>query len=518
MPSSTPSSALTTFIAQATQQLGGNAVVQPRAGRLPYQRDANFMLASLPAVVVLPHSSAQVQWCVQRCLALGLPYTARGAGTGLSGGGLALKEGVLISLARMNQVLAFEPHQRRVLVQAGLANAALNAYLAAEPRNTQGLYYAPDPSSQVVCTLGGNWAENAGGVHCVKYGMTVDHVLGLQWVTPKGELVETSAGTNPYATAGGVDWNALLVGSEGTLGLLTQAWLALHPKAPHTAVALLAFDALEAAADAVNALFLEGLDPAAVELIDALTVQCVNHTFNVGLPQAAQAVLLVELDAFSAEHLALQQQRLTQAVAPYQPSQQRWATTAAAMAQLWKARKGAVASYGQLAPAFYIMDPVIPRQRVGQALLAIGAIAQQHGLRIANVFHAGDGNLHPHLFYDPYNPQQVAAVHQASHAIMHLCLQLGGTLSGEHGIGWEKVGYMPQAFSPASLEPMYWVQAALDDTGLCNPTKLLPTKRFCGEGNCQHGPNQGPMAPTASSTTAVGGTTSQALTQQGLWV
>jgi glycolate oxidase len=478
------------------------------------------MLASLPAVVVLPSSTAQVQWCVQQCVALGLPYTARGAGTGLSGGGLALKEGVLISLARMNQVLAFEPHEHRVLVQAGLANAALNAYLAAEPRNTEGLYYAPDPSSQVVCTLGGNWAENAGGVHCVKYGMTVDHVLGLQWVTPKGEVVETSAGTNPYA-AGGVNWNALLVGSEGTLGLLTQAWLALHPKAPHTAVALLAFDALEAAADAVNALFLAGLDPAAVELIDALTVQCVNRTFNVGLPQAAQAVLLVELDAFSAEQLALQQQRLTQAVASYHPSQQRWATTAAAMAQLWQARKGAVASYGQLAPAFYIMDPVIPRQAVGQALLAIGAIAQQHGLRIANVFHAGDGNLHPHLFYDPYNPQQVAAVHQAAHAIMHLCLQLGGTLSGEHGIGWEKVGYMPQAFSPASLEPMYWVQAALDASGLCNPTKLLPAKRFCGEGasSCQHGLSHGAGDGWGGlGTTVGGGTTSQALTQQGLWV
>ena len=489
MPAS--SSNLSEFLTLAEKMLGKQAVLHTLPQRFPYERDANFMLATLPACVVLPSTTTQVQWIVKTCNLLGIPYTARGAGTGLSGGSLAVSEGgVIISFAKMNHLLEIDWEAGCANVQAGLVNAKLNTALA-----PHGLFYAPDPSSQSACTFGGNWAENAGGIHCAKYGVTTDHTLSLCWVTPQAEIVWTNPEKTPFA-ANGLNLRQVLIGSEGTLGLLCEAWVKLLPKPTHIAVALMAFGSLEAASNAVSAIIQAGINPAALELIDALTVQCVNKAFGVGLPETAQAVLLAELDAFQAEELAYLLTTLEATIAPFLPLSVETATHPDRIAKLWKARKGAVASYGNISPAFYVMDPVIPRSKLAETLTAINAIAEKYALVIANVFHAGDGNLHPHLMFDPANAPQVEAVKQASHEIMHLCVKVGGTLSGEHGIGLEKQGYLSDELSPASIAWMRALQASIAPEGLCNANKILPLKGFCSEGGHGH--------PPATSTTASG--------------
>lgn len=494
------------FISLATQYLGDTAVLNTLPQRYPYERDANFMLATVPACVVLPTNTQQVQWIVKTCNALGLSYTARGAGTGLSGGSLAVStNGVIISFAKMNKLLAIHPERGCAHVQAGLVNAKLNHALA-----PHGFFYAPDPSSQSACTFGGNWAENAGGIHCAKYGVTTDHTLSVCWVTPQGEVVWSNAQQTPFADP---VWNIrqLLIGSEGTLGILCEAWVKILPKPTFVAVAQVAFGTLAAAAQAVSAIIQTGINPAALELIDALTVDCVNKAFGVGLPATAQAVLLVEVDAFVQEELTYLLTALEAAVRPFDPLNIETATDADRIALLWKARKGAVASYGQLSPAFYVMDPVIPRSQLAPTLTAINAIAARYQLVIANVFHAGDGNLHPHLMFHPQDVEQIERVKQAAHEIMHLCVSVGGTLSGEHGIGLEKQSYLPDELSAESIDWMRRIQQAIAPEGLCNANKILPLKGFCSEGHgggCSHSQQAGTIRPLSP----------QALANADLWI
>jgi glycolate oxidase subunit GlcD len=479
------------FLAQLAQTVGPKFVLTAPSVLQAYQCDACTLLTATPAAVVLPNSTQQVAAIVKACVQFGIPYVARGAGTGLSGGALALDHSVIIGLNRLNKLLNLDHRMHRATVQTGLVNAWLTK--AAEPF---GLFYAPDPSSQSACTLGGNIAENAGGIHCLKYGVTTDHVLGLTWVTPEGEVLALG-GT--HRRGHGLNLTGLMVGSEGTLGIATEATLQLLLKPANTVVILAAFAQTVHATQAVSQLIQQPIQPSALEFMDAATVTAVNQAFPaVNLPAGCQALLLIELDggAVTVRHrveatMALLQQHQCQTPVrvAHHPDER---------AALWKARKGAVAAYGRIAPAFYLHDAVIPRSQLTQAIEGIAAIGQQFNVPVASVFHAGDGNLHPHIFYDPQQPEQLPSVMAAGDAIIKLCVGLGGTLSGEHGIGVEKQAYMSMVYPQASLDWMLGLKQTLDPHGLANPNKILPQRRTCGE---VHAPMYG-----------------QALLDKGLWV
>ncbi|MFM7389255.1 MAG: FAD-binding oxidoreductase [Vampirovibrionales bacterium] len=450
---------------------------------LVYERDTNYIHAEVPRLVALPRTTHEVQQWVRLCSDYGVPYTARGAGTGESGGSVASKGGVLVSFARMNQLISVDTKHHTARVQAGMVNGELNQAL-----QSVGLCYRPDPSSQKACTLGGNWAENAGGLHCVKYGVTSDHVLSLQWVTPDGRVCETAPTPAIVSPEGVLDITPALVGSEGTLGLLTEATVKLLPLPPAMAVVLMSFASIRDACQTVATIMATALpSPAALELMDAPTVRCVNQAFNVGLPTQAEAVLLLEVDGQSPEEVTAQLEALRPCWEAFHPLDVQEATSSARIQQLWAARRGAAASYGLITPALYVLDPAIPRQAVADVLEGIAELSHAWGIPIANVFHAGDGNLHPHLMFDPTDTEQTEKVDALGREVMRLCLAHGGVISGEHGIGLEKVGLMSEQFTPHDLAPMYALQQAWDTHRLANPGKLLPQKHFCGEGHCQHG-------------------------------
>ena len=479
-----------------------NQLLTSPAECMAYQRDANFMAEGTPAAIALPDTTAQVAALVRACVAHNLPYTARGAGTGQSGGAVASAPNtLLISFARMANLLALQPHHRRAWVQPGLSNLALSQ--AAAPH---GLTFAPDPSSLKVSTLGGNIAENAGGIHCLGQGTTTDHVLALEWVTPTGEVVWTQS-PHAHRAGAGWAWQRLLCGSEGTLGLVTGAWLRLSLLPTHQQVVLASFASLHQAAQAVGQLFRHGLEPAALELMDALTVQCVNRAFGLSLPDSAgSALLLVEVQGHHLHEVASQTQAVATLVNALGATWQATSTTPEDCRQFWQARQGAAASYGLVTPAFYVLDCVVPRQVLAEALAGFSQCAHQQGLTVAYVFHAGDGNVHPHLFFDPADEAQRKAVLLASKAISRLAVALGGVLSGEHGIGLEKRDLMHLQYSPQSLQAMAWVQQTVDPQGLANPCKLLPHASCCG----------GKHPPEA--TMALGGWRPEALAKRGLWV
>jgi glycolate oxidase subunit GlcD len=479
------------------------------AQRLAYERDANVLLALPPARVFIPETIEQVQRLVQLCAAHTIPFTTRGAGTGLAAGSVPHHEScVLISTARLKAMTGFSPKEAFIVVEAGVVNASLNAFLA-----PHGLMYAPDPSSQKACTLGGNWAANAGGVHCIGYGVTMDHILALEVITPEGERLwlhppdaETSTPVFPMANA----FQGLYTGSEGTLGIITRAKLRLLPVPAYTGVALLGFATVEAAMCAVSETISAGLTPKALEFMDAITVRCVNASFGVGLPEACEGVLLIELATHYPEELEYAYQQLQGLIQEWQPLYQAWETSPERRAALWQARKGAVASYGQISPMFYILDSVIPRNRLAEVLLEMQAISERYDLPIANVFHAGDGNLHPHLMFSSRDAATIARVKAAAGDIFTLCLSVGGVLSGEHGVGLEKLDHMDEQFDAPSLNAQEAVSKALDPKHLANPGKLVPRKSFCGESQeCGHG---------ATPHESVRGLSSQALTNQDLWI
>ncbi|WP_373533111.1 FAD-binding oxidoreductase [Vampirovibrio sp.] len=460
------------LVRKLRDKLGARYILDKPEELATYECDACVLIQKKPDLVALPKTPEEVAFIVQACIEANVPYTARGAGTGLSGGALPMQGGVQIGLNRMDRITEIDEANRTATVEVGVINASLNLALKAH-----GLFYAPDPSSQSACTLGGNIAENAGGIHCIKYGVTTDHILALQVVLPDGTLT-WMGGKNRRSH--GPNLVGLMVGSEGTLGVITQAIVKLTPVPEKVRVYLAAFNSVADAGGTVASIIQSGLMPSALEFMDAFTVVAVNQAFNVGFPENAEAVLLIELDGYPAQ-LLHDEIKLKEILAAHQVSQIRVGETEDERAALWKARKATVAAYGRYAPAFYLNDTVIPRSQLVPLLEKIYEVAERYDVIICNVFHAGDGNLHPHVLFDPDNADQVRRGMQASEEILHACLAVGGALSGEHGIGIEKSELMPLQFSPESLETMKKLKRIFDPANLSNPEKIFPMRTACGE-------------------------------------
>ncbi|MGH7725262.1 MAG: FAD-linked oxidase C-terminal domain-containing protein [Candidatus Eiseniibacteriota bacterium] len=425
-----------------------------------------------PDLVVLPRTTEEVSAILSLAHARGVPVVARGAGTGLAGGALAEEGGIVLTTARMDRLLELDPVDRLAVVQPGLVNLHLTQ--AAAPHE---LYYAPDPSSQMASTLGGNVATNAGGPHCLKYGQTHQHVRGLTFVLVDGTIVRAGgASLDPP----GLNLVGTMVGSEGTFGVVTEIVVGLLPRPEAVRTFLAIFESVEAAGEAVTTIIARGIVPAALEMLDHLTIVAVEPGVKLGLPLDAGAALLVELDGIAAgmDRRAAEIHELCRAAGAREI---REAKDEAERALLWKARKGAFGAMGRIANGFYIMDGVVPRTKLPEILRRIDAIARRFDLRIANVFHAGDGNLHPNVLYDVDDPDSVARALHASHAILEACVELGGSLSGEHGIGNEKRELMGLCFSAEDLETFARLRRAFDPSGRLNPRKILPMRPGCGE-------------------------------------
>ena len=452
--------------------VGAENVSSTTAERMVYEADGFTMARRRPAAVVHPASTEEVQKVVRLASARGLPFVARGAGTGLSGGAMAPPGGIIISLTRMRRILDIDLRNRRLTAEAGVVNLKVTQAVAGH-----GLHYAPDPSSQSACTLGGNVAENAGGPHTLKYGVTVNHLLGLKMVLPDGELLDIPGETedNP-----GYDLPGLITGSEGTLGIVTEVTVRLTPLPQKTWTALAVFETISDATRCVSSVIAAGIIPAALELMDANVIQAVEAAFHFGLPLDAQAVLIIELDGLEAGLDELGD-RVRGICESHGVRELRVARDETERTALWMCRKKAVGSLGRLAPSHCTQDCVIPRSALPEVLERIGEIAREFGLRIANVFHAGDGNLHPIVLYDDRDGEQVRRVLACNGEIVRACVEAGGTITGEHGVGVEKLEFMPLIFSEADLAAMDRVRAAFDPGGLCNPGKVLPGGPGCAD-------------------------------------
>ena len=449
--------------------VGNDGVLAEKGERAVYENDAYPLEKAAPYATVLPSTTKQVAEVVKLCAAHGVPFAPRGAGTGLAGGTLC-PGGVLIGVARMNKILDIDLRNRRLTAQAGAVNIALTKAVAAD-----GYLYAPDPSSQGASTLGGNIANNAGGPHTLKYGVTSSHILALELVLPNGEIVTLGDKTEDV---NGYDLLGLALGSEGTFGIVTEATVRLT-RAPQAVRTLLAiFDSVEDATQTVSNIVAAGIVPAALEMMDAVILQTVEDAFHFGFPRDAGAILIIELDGLAAG-LDTQAARVKALCEQGNSREVRSAATPQDRAALWMARKKAVGTLGRLAPSCVTQDCVIPRSTLPQVLRAIAEIGIRYNLRIANVFHAGDGNLHPVTLFDERNADDVKRVMAASHEILELCLGVGGTLTGEHGIGVEKRDYMPLLFPPETLRTMEDVRSVFNPTGLCNPGKVLPASHGC---------------------------------------
>ncbi|HEX8558980.1 MAG TPA: FAD-linked oxidase C-terminal domain-containing protein, partial [Pyrinomonadaceae bacterium] len=426
-----------------------------------------------PRAVVFPASTEEVA-AVMRLLAReGVAVAPRGAGTGLSGGALAVGGGVSVVTSRMRRVLKVDAGNRLAVVEAGVVNAHVSRAVA-----RHGLYYVPDPSSQASCTVGGNIGENAGGIHCLKYGTTTDHVLGARVVLADGRVVSLGGAG---AEAPGYDLLGVFVGSEGTFGVVTEATVRLTPVAPSVRTLLADFADIDDASRAVSAVIAAGVVPAGLEMVDGATIRAVEASvFAAGMPLDAEAALLVELDGLEAG-LDEEVERVRAICARHGARSVRLAADEAERRRLWAARKGAFGAMGRITPDILIQDAVVPRSRLPEVLAETYRIGARHALRVANVFHAGDGNLHPLVCFDSRDAEQVRRVHEAGREIMETCVRAGGTITGEHGVGLDKRDYLPLVFSDEDLRAMLQVRAAFDPSGLCNPGKIIPAPRGCGE-------------------------------------
>ena len=460
-------------IKQFEAVVGKKGVVQRREELITYECDGLTSYRQRPAVVVLPRTTEQVAEIVKICDRAGIPFIARGSGTGLSGGALPIEECVLIVTALMRQIIDIDLENQRVVVQPGVINNWVTQAVSGA-----GFYYAPDPSSQIICSIGGNVAENSGGVHCLKYGVTVNHVLGLKLVLPDGSITDVG-GEIPEMP--GYDLTGVFVGSEGTLGIATEITLRILKTAESICVLLADFTSVEAAGAAVSDIISAGIIPAGMEMMDNLSINAVEDVVATGFyPRDAEAILLVEVDGLKVE-VAENKERIA---ALCKQNGARSITTAndpETRLKLWKGRKAAFAAAGHLSPDYYVQDGVIPRTQLPFVLQEIENLSQQYGYRVANVFHAGDGNLHPLVLYDNSVPGALEQVEELGGKILKLCVQVGGSISGEHGIGADKRCYMSDMFSETDLETMQWVREVFNPKGLANPGKLFPTPRTCGE-------------------------------------
>ncbi len=442
-----------------------------------YECDALSAYRQQPMTVILASSAEEVSRVVRLCGEFDIPIVPWGAGTGLSGGALPLSDGVVISLARMNRILDIDLENRAVTVEAGVTNLAITR--AVEDR---GFYYAPDPSSQLACTIGGNIAENSGGVHCLKYGTTTNNILGVQVVLADGEVVDLGGKSMDQ---GGYDLLALMTGSEGLLGIITEATVRILRK-PESARAFMAvFDSVESTGQAVSDIIASGMVPSGMEIMDRLSIEAVEDFLGCGYPRGVEALLLVELDGVAAEveaRIGTLETLLRQAGA----TELRRADTEEERARLWSGRKAAFPAMGRVAPDYYCMDGTIPRGRLPEVLSLIQAMSKNFGLQVANVFHAGDGNLHPLILYDSNAPGELERAESFGAEILQLCVRVGGVLSGEHGIGVEKRDLMPCMFTDADLDTQERVKAAFDPRQLLNPGKVFPLLRRCIPGGSMH--------------------------------
>ncbi|RJQ46877.1 MAG: FAD-binding protein [Gammaproteobacteria bacterium] len=443
----------------------------------PYECDGLTAYRNPPGVVCLPDNAHQVQEILRLCAQMHVPVVARGAGTGLSGGALPLSHGVLLSLAKFTRILELDPDNRTARVECGVRNLAISE--AAAP---YGLYYAPDPSSQIVCTIGGNVAENSGGVHCLKYGLTVHNVLGLKLLTMNGELLEL--GGNTLDTPG-YDLLALLNGSEGLLGVILEVTVKLLPKPERAQLVLAAFHDVAQAGMAVGAILGAGIIPAGLEMMDNLALRAAENYTRAGYPVDAAAILLCELDGANEEvsELIMRVRDLLLANGAYEAHTARDETE---RLRLWAGRKSAFPAVGRLAPDYYCMDGTIPRNRLPEVLTRIAGLSQHYRLRVANVFHAGDGNLHPLILYDANQPGELKQAEEFGAKILELCLEVGGTITGEHGVGVEKLNQMCVQFASAELAQFHEIKYAFDPKGLLNPGKAVPTLQRCAEFGAMH--------------------------------
>jgi glycolate oxidase len=456
----------------ATAFLSSLAQIYPSARLLtqpvqltPYESDALTAFRARPVAVVLPESQNEIIETVRLCHRARVPFVARGSGTSLSGGSLPIKEGIVIGLNRMNRILRLDPEQRLAVVEPGVVN--LNVSQAASP---YALYYAPDPSSQSICTIGGNVAFNSGGAHCLKHGMTSNHVLGLKVVLPDGEVVqiggESLEGVGP-------DLVGLFVGSEGLFGVALEITLRLLPKPELYRTVLAAYDSLEAAGNAVAQVVASGLLPGAMEIMDRLAIEAAEASVNAGYPQEAEALLIVELEGetiqVEAEFVKLR--ALIENSGAYEV---RTARDDEDRARIWKGRKGAFSAVGRLSPDYLVQDGVVPRGHLGQALAEIQRLSKKYDIRVANVFHAGDGNLHPLILYDGREAGMLERAEELAGEILRMCIQFGGSITGEHGVGMEKRDFLPDMFGETDIDVMQDIRRAIDPFELSNPGKMFP--------------------------------------------
>ncbi|HEX6882748.1 MAG TPA: FAD-linked oxidase C-terminal domain-containing protein [Planctomycetota bacterium] len=447
--------------------VGPAGVVDEPTRLLAYESDALAMVTHLPELVVLPRDTRETAAVMALLHRRGVPVVPRGAGTGLAGGATPVAGGVVLSTARMRDVLELDPHDRFARVQAGVVNVDLSGLC-----QHAGLAYAPDPSSQMACTIGGNVANNSGGPHCFKYGATTRHVLGLVIVLHDGSVLDLSA---PELDPLGYDLVGLFVGSEGTLGIATEVTVKLVPAPEVVEVQLALFRTLDEACEAVSDVIAAGLEPAALEILDQLTIDAVERSvFAAGYPREAGAVLLVELEGGAADVTA-QAAALAELLARHAPLEVRRGRDAATRKKLWAGRKGAFGAMGRIAPDLYVADAVVPRTRLRELVARTVEICRERGLRLATVFHAGDGNLHPNICYDRRDADEVRRVLEAGHRILAECVAAGGALTGEHGVGLEKLAEMELYFTPADLAAACQMRAAWDPGKRLNPGKLIPT-------------------------------------------
>jgi len=453
------------------------AIISSPEALRPYECDGLSVYKSVPLVVVLPESKEQVVAIVTLCDQQEIPIVPRGAGTGLSGGALPLKSGILLSLARMNQILSIDSNQQQARVQPGVRNLAISEAVA-----NLGLYYAPDPSSQIACSIGGNVAENAGGVHCLKYGLTVNNIQSLECVLADGTLLEVG---DDCLDRPGFDLLALLHGSEGMLAIVTEITVKLLPIPDIAKVMLVSFDDVQCAGRAVANVIAAGVVPAGLEMMDKLAIQAAEDFAKAGYPRDAEAILLCELDG-NALDVEVELAHLKIVFENNGALEVRVAESDEQRAKFWAGRKSAFPAVGRISPDYYCMDGTIPRKALPDILQGISDLSKRYDLKVANVFHAGDGNLHPLILYDANRPSELEKAEQMGGEILELCVSVGGTITGEHGVGREKINQMCVQFASAELQQFHATKAAFDPKRILNPNKNIPTLSRCAEFGAMH--------------------------------
>jgi glycolate oxidase len=465
-----------------------NCITDP-ADLRTYEADGLTGFRVRPAIVVLPGSTEQVAACIKLARAANMAVVPRGSGTGLSGGALPTEGCLVIGLSRMNEILAVDLPNMRMRVQSGVINLAISAHLS-----PLGYYYAPDPSSQSVCSIGGNVAENSGGAHCLKYGFTTNHVVAVRLVLEDGSIVDVGA---EHGDPLGYDLTKAVVGSEGMLGIVTEVVVRILRKPQSTRTLFATFPTTDEAGEAVSRIIAAGIVPAAIEMCDTLAIEAIVASTGVDWPRDVGAVLLMDVDGVEAEaaHTAAEAERIARDAGALEIRTPR---DAAERDLMWKGRKSAFAAVGRISPDYYVGDGVVPRRAIAPVLREIAELAKREGLRVANVFHAGDGNLHPLVLYDSRKPGESERAEHVSGEILRICIRYGGSITGEHGVGHDKAAYMAEMFAEDDLDTMNLVRCAFDPQRLFNPAKVFPTPRLCGD-------RPGKYVPHATETAEVAG-------------